>query len=54
MSPRQLEYFLEIYNQRSIKNTAEKLIISSQALSKTLKEIEDELQVKLFIREKKS
>ena len=54
MSPRQLEYFLEIYNQRSIKKTAEKLIISSQALSKTLKEIEDELQVKLFIRGKKN
>lgn len=53
MSPRQLEYFLEIYNQRSIKKTAEKLIISSQALSKTLKEIESELQVNLFIRGKK-
>lgn len=53
MSPRQLEYFLEIYNQRSIKKTAEKLIISSQALSKTIKEIEDELKVKLFIRGKK-
>lgn len=53
MSPRQLEYFLEIYSQKSIKKTAEKLIISPQALSKTLKEIEDELQVKLFIRGKK-
>lgn len=53
MSPKQLEYFLEIYNERSIKKTAEKLFISSQALSKTLKEIENELQVKLFIRGKK-
>ncbi len=54
MSPRQLEYFLEIYNQKSIKKAAEKLIISPQAVSKTIKEIEEELQVDLFIRGKKS
>lgn len=54
MSPRQLKYFLEIYNQRSIKKAAEKLIISPQAVSKTIKEIEEELQVTLFIRGKKS
>lgn len=53
MSPRQLEYFLEVYNQRSIKKAAEKLIISSQAVSKIIKEIEEELQVELFIRGKK-
>lgn len=54
MSPRQLEYFLEIYNQRSIKKAAEKLIISPQAVSKTIKEIEEELQVELFVRGKKA
>lgn len=54
MSPRQLEYFLEVYNQRSIKKAAEKLIISSQAVSKIIKEIEEELQVELFIRGKKN
>ena len=54
MSPRQLEYFLEIYNQRSIKKAAEKLIISPQAISKTIKEIEEELNVTLFVRGKKS
>ena len=54
MSPRQLEYFLEIYNQRSIKKAAEKLIISPQAVSKSIKEMEEELQVELFIRGKKS
>jgi len=53
MSPRQLEYFLEIYNQKSIKKAAEKLIISPQAVSKTIKEIEEELGVKLFLRGKK-
>ena len=54
MSPRQLEYFLEIYNQRSIKKAAEKLIISPQAISKTIKEIEEKLNVTLFVRGKKS
>lgn len=54
MSPRQLEYFLEIYNQKSIKRAAEKLIISPQSVSKTIKEIEDELNVTLFVRGKKS
>lgn len=54
MSPRQLEYFLEIYNQKSIKKAAEKLIISPQAASKTIKEIENELNVNLFIRGKKA
>ena len=54
MSPRQLEYFLEIYNQKSMKRAAEKLIISPQAVSKTIKEIEDELNVTLFVRGKKS
>ena len=53
MSPRQLEYFLEVYNYKSIKKAADKLIISSQAISKTIKEIENELNVKLFIRGKK-
>lgn len=54
MSPKQLEYFLEIYHQRSIKKTAEKLMVSPQAVSKTIKEIENELQVELFIRGKKA
>jgi len=49
MSPRQLEYFLEVYNYKSIKKAADKLIVSPQAISKTIKEIEIELNVKLFI-----
>lgn len=53
MSPRQLEYFLEVYNCKSVKKASEKLIISSQAVSKTIKEIETELNIKLFIRGKK-
>lgn len=53
MSPRQLEYFLEVYNCKSIKKASEKLIISSQAVSKTIKEIETELNIELFIRGKK-
>ena len=53
MSPRQLEYFLEVYNCKSVKKASEKLIISSQAVSKTIKEIEAELNIELFIRGKK-
>lgn len=53
MSPRQLEYFLEVYNCKSVKKASEKLIISSQAVSKTIKEIESELNIELFIRGKK-
>lgn len=50
MSPKQLEYFLEIYQCKSIKKAAEKLFISPQAISKTLKEIEEELKINLFVR----
>lgn len=53
MSPKQLEYFLEVYKYKSIKIAAEKLIISPQAISKMIKEIEAELDVVLFIRGKK-
>lgn len=53
MSPRQLEYFLEVYKCKSIKRASEKLIISPQAVSKILKEIETELNIALFIRGKK-
>lgn len=53
MSPRQLEYFLKVYYYKSIKKAADKLIVSPQAISKTIKEIEIELNVKLFIRGKK-
>lgn len=53
MSPRQLECFLEVYKQKSIKKAAEKLIISSQAVSKTINEIENELNLRLFYRTNK-
>ena len=53
MSPRQLEYFLEVYNCKSVKKASERLIISSQAVSKTIKEIETELNIELFVRGKK-
>lgn len=53
MSPRQLEYFLEVYKCKSIKKASEKLIISPQAVSKILKEMENELNIELFIRGKK-
>lgn len=52
MSPRQLKYFLEVYNQRNIRKVAKGLVVSPQAISKTIKEIEEELNVTLFLRGK--
>lgn len=51
MELRQLRYFLEIAQQRSICKTAEKLFIAQPALSRQLQNLECEMQVKLFERE---
>lgn len=50
MNKRELNYFLKVYEYKSIKKAAEDLFISSQGLSKTIKNLEDELGVKLFTR----
>lgn len=50
MNKRELNYFLKVYEYKSIKKAAENLFISSQGLSKTIKNIETELEVKLFTR----
>ena len=42
MTTKELEYFLSVYETHSIKNSAEKLFISSQALSKSIKKLEAE------------
>lgn len=52
MNIRQLQYFLELYQNRSVKNTAQKLFVSSQAVSKTLASLEKELNTSLFRRTK--
>lgn len=50
VNKRELNYFLKVYEYKSIKKAAENLFISSQGLSKTIKNMEAELEVKLFTR----
>jgi len=50
MNKRELNYFLKVYEYKSIKKAAEDLFISSQGLSKTIKNLESELGVQLFTR----
>lgn len=50
MTKKELDYFLKVYEYKSIKKAAEYLFISSQGLSKTIKNLEAELGVQLFTR----
>lgn len=53
MNQRHLKYFLEIYEQKSIKGAAAALMISVQGLSRTLIALEEELGEELFVRSPK-
>ena len=48
MNKRNLEYFLKVYDMKSISRAAEALYISPQGLSKTISRLEEELGVELF------
>ena len=48
MNHRQLSYFLEVYEQKSISKAAERLFVPPQGLSKTIITLEKELGVQLF------
>ena len=48
MNKRQLEYFLKVYEHKSISRAAAGLFITPQALSKTLSSLEKELGTELF------
>ena len=50
MTFNQLHYFLEVYSLKSIKKAAEKMYISTQGLSKTIIQLENELENTLFDR----
>ncbi len=50
MNNRQLSYFLKVYECGSIKTAAKELFISSQGLSKMIRQLEEDLNVSLFIR----
>lgn len=51
MEIRQLKYFLAVADQRSFINAANTLFITRQAISKAISQLEQELQVELFMRD---
>lgn len=51
MTSRHLEYFLKVYKEHSIKKAADALFITPQGVSRTILELEHELNLTLFIRE---
>ncbi len=50
MTFNQLRYFLEVYSLKSIKKAAENMHVSTQGLSKTIIQLENELESTLFDR----
>ena len=52
MDIKSLEYFISIYEHKSINTAAKKTYISQQGLSKALRNMEAELEVPLFRRDK--
>ena len=53
MEIRQLLHFIQICDDLSISKAASRFNITQQALSKSIKTLEDELDIKLFIRNKR-
>lgn len=51
MDLRQLRYFLSVADTRSFISAAGKLFISRQAISKAISQLEEELNVELFMRD---
>lgn len=51
MELRQIKYFLAVADARSFVSAAEKLYISRQAISKSVGQLEEELNVPLFMRD---
>lgn len=49
----QLEYFVDIAKTKSMNITAERAFVTQSALSKSIHKLEEELEVKLFVRSKK-
>lgn len=54
MDIQHMVYFVEVVKQGSMTKASEKLFIAQPTISKTIKNLEDELQLILFDRSKKS
>ena len=50
MEFRQIQYFIKLSESTSISQAAKELFISQQALSKSIKNLESELNTRLFLR----
>lgn len=50
MNTESLEYFIKVYEKKSVSSAARDLFITPQGLSKTIKQLEMDLQVELFNR----
>lgn len=53
MQAKQLQYFITAYATKNIQRAAEKLFVSRQGISKTIRELEQELGADLFLRSSK-
>lgn len=51
MNTESLQYFIKVYEKKSISSAAKDLFITPQGLSKTIKQLEMELEAELFYRE---
>ena len=54
MTIQQIKYFLVLSKELHFWNTAEKVYISQSSLTRQIQALEDELQIKLFIRDKRN
>ena len=54
MELRQMQYLIAIYEHGGLSAAAEKLFLTPQALSKSIRKLEEELDAPLFYREKNS
>lgn len=48
---RHLKGFLAVFEERSITSVAQRLFVSQQTLSVTIKQLEEEVGVRLFVRQ---
>ena len=53
MDLRQIQYFIQLFEDRNITQASRNMFISQQGLSKSIANLEDELGFPLFVRQPK-